>query len=139
MKDNRGPSLRKLGIKFGDNDFYNTFTVLTRSLREVYKHTEYLPKDKKKLHFIINQLSPVMYLLGQNCYEYNGMENIEDGLKTGENSKYLRTAKYLQIPISRIYVDEEVDEFLNDPNSPFNSDFHVLDLTQSEGHQIWTT
>jgi hypothetical protein len=131
-------SLKKLGIKFGDNDFYSTFTLLLASLSEVYKHTEYLPKDKKQLCFIINQLSPVMYLAGQNCYEYNGMEDIEDPLKTHESKEYLHTQKCLQITPKRIYIDDEVDAFINDPNSPFNSDFHVLDLTQHE-YQIWTT
>ena len=121
-------SVKKIGIRFGDNDFGNTFTTLLLSLFEAYKHTGYLPKDKNKLCFIINQLSPVMYLIGQNCYEYNGLEEVTNGLKTNDSIEYQRIGLWLQILPAKIYIDKEVDEFIEE-HGDFNSEFFVLDLT----------
>jgi hypothetical protein len=81
-------------------------------------------------------MSPVMYLIGQNCYEYNGLESIEDGLKTNENRGFKHTLKYLQIKPEQIYIDDEVDKFLKE-NDWFNSEFHVLDLTQHD-YNVYT-
>ena len=62
----------KIAIKFGDNDFGNTFKPVLEVLNSAYKYSNALPFDKEKLCFIINSLSPILYITHQNQYEYNG-------------------------------------------------------------------
>lgn len=130
MKYNKQESLKKIAIKFGDNDFYNCFTVLLKSLHEVYKWTDYLPKEKDKLCFIINNLSPTMYVLGQNCWDYNGLQN-ESGSSIETSKEFVRTKEYLQITPDRLLVDDEVDKLIEEGDSVhfFNSEIFILDTT----------
>lgn len=123
-------SVRKIAIKFGDNDFGNCFTVLLKTLYEAYKWTEYLPKDKDKLSFIINKLSPVMYIIGQNCWEYNGLQE-ENKDNLGMSKECLHTENYLQITPKKILIDDEVDKMVKEgePTHFFNGEIFVLDTT----------
>lgn len=123
-------SARKIAIRFGDNDFYNCFTVLLKCLHEIWKWTGFLPKDKDKLCFAINNLSPTMYLLAQNTWEYNGLEDVA-GKDTGISEEYEHIKKYLTIKPDRILIDEEVDKLVEEGDAVhcFNSEIFVLDTT----------
>lgn len=116
----------KIAIKFGDNDFHNTFIPLLETLNRAYQHTGNLPEDKSKLCFIINQLSVNMYLLFQNQYEYNGMENVKDGLKTDENKEWIHIKEYFQISPETLLLNEEVDKYLSETEWD-NCDTYLLD------------
>ncbi len=110
----------KIPIKGGDNDFGNRFIPVLNTLKYAFEDVGKLPEDKDKICFIINKLSPVMYLLFQNQYRYNGLEDVEQGLHTGRSAEYIHTEKYLQIFPDQILLNEEVDVYLkttDDDNS----------------------
>jgi len=102
----------KIAIKFGDNDFINTFHPLMNLLFEAFKHTGKLPTDKKVLLRIINSISFSFYILFQN-------------------SDYMKADKaYLQIDESMLLLNEEVDQYLNslvDYNMQDNYSTFILD------------
>ena len=107
----------KIAIKFGDNDFYNCFTGVLKTLLEAYKWTDKLPTDKEKLCMIINEISYGCYLLFQNQFSYNDE-------KTGELCQ--RTKQYLMISPNQILVNEEVDAYLKS-DAFMNSETFILD------------
>lgn len=93
----------KIAIKFGDNDFYNTFKGVLETLNGAYKWTDRLPVKKAELCKMINEISYGCYLLYQNQFSYNDE-------KQGEVCE--RTKRYLQITPEKILIDKEVDEYL---------------------------
>ena len=115
----------KIAIKFGDNDFGNTFYAVLKLLHESFKHTGHLPTDKKKLKWLINSLSPILYVTHQNQWEYNGLQDSEDT----ENSKeFLHAKNYLTEKVKEedILINEEVDEYLKITDWD-NSETFILD------------
>jgi hypothetical protein len=120
----------KIAIKFGDNDFYNSFTGVLKTLLEAYKWQDKLPEDKEKLCKIINEISYGCYLLFQNQFSYN-----EE--KSGELC--LRTKEYLQIKSSQILINKEVNEYLTS-DAFFNSETFILDtdLNYEGNNPIYT-
>lgn len=127
---NKKESAKKIAIKFGDNDFGNTFLPLLAILNASYLHTKYLPKDKKKLCFLINSLSPIAYVLFQNQWEYNGLEDVKNGLETEKNKEFIQTKKYLveEMLPTDILVDKEVDDYLAKHDWD-NGETYILDTT----------
>lgn len=118
----------KIAIRFGDNDFGNTFEPLLKLLLDAYKHNGNLPEDKNKLCFIINYLSPIIYLTHQNQYEYNGLQNVSDGIKTEESEEFLHTKQYLQITPDRILINEEVTDYIKSLEDEWdNGETFILD------------
>ena len=120
----------KIAIKFGDNDFYNCFSGVLKTILEAYKWTESLPKDKTHLCKIINEISYGCYLLYQNQFDYNDEAS-------GELCE--RTKKYLQITPERILLNEEVDEYLAKVDWD-NSETFILDtdLDYKNNNPIYT-
>ena len=114
----------RIAIRFGDNDFGNTFYAVLKVLHAAFLHTGHLPEDKDKLCFLINNLSPIMYVTNQNQWEYNGLENAE-GTMTGENEEFVRVKKYLQIKPDSILLNDEVDEYVK--KGWDNSETFILD------------
>lgn len=107
----------KIAIKFGDNDFYNCFTGVLKTLYEAYKWQDKLPEDKEKLCKIINEISYGCYLAFQNQFSYNDE-------KSGEFCE--RTKLYLQIKPEQILLNEEVDAYLAS-DAFMNSETFILD------------
>ena len=67
-----------------------------------------------------------MYLLFQNQYRYNGMQEVTDGLKTDENREWNHIKEYLEITPDNILLNEEVDVYLSETKCD-NSDTYLLD------------
>ena len=105
----------KIAIKFGDNDFYNTFEGVLQTLNAAFKWYGKLPKDKGKLCVVINNISYGCYLLFQNQFDYN--EEMS-GLECN------RTKLYVQIKESMLFVDDELKDI---DWSNTNGDIFVLD------------
>jgi hypothetical protein len=116
----------KIAIKFGDNDFGNTFKPVLEVLNSAYKYSNVLPFDKEKLCFIINSLSPILYITHQNQYEYNGLEEVVDGSETTNNTEFIKTKTYLKIKPKDILLNEEVDKYLKEVKCD-NSETYILD------------
>lgn len=111
---------RKLGLKFGDNDFTRTFQALLRLMRDNGLEC-YDLNDKAKLVRLINRALPGVYWIAQDC-----------GYSDDSVAEIASVKDYIQLREHNIYVDHEVDEFLERQGSNLNHDFHVLDTT---GHQ----
>lgn len=123
--------MKKIAIKFGDNDFGNTFFGVLQMLFDSFKYSGKLPTDKEKLCFLINELSPIAYITHQNMWEYNGLEQAT-GLNTDINKEFLHTKNYLQkITPERILINEEVDTLIKEGDEKhfFNGEIFVLDTT----------
>lgn len=117
----------KIAIKFGDNDFHSTFRAVLEVLHSSFKYNGSLPMDKEKLCFMINTLSPILYLTHQNTYAYNGLEKVTNASKTEENEEYQNTKKYLQITPDRILLNNEVTEYCKEVGFSDNSETYILD------------
>jgi hypothetical protein len=121
----------KIAIKFGDNDFYNCFTGVLKTLLEAYKWNDRLPIKKAELCKAINEISYGCYLLFQNQFSYN-----EE--KSGELCQ--RTKDYLQIKPSQILINEEVDAYIKS-DAFMNSETFILDtdLDYEGNNPIYTS
>lgn len=124
----------KIAIKFGDNDFGNTFRAVLVFLYDAYKYDK-LPEDKEKLCWLINSLSPIAYVSHQNQWDYNGLE-IGKTSETSANSEFLHTKEYLQITPKKILLNEEVDNYIKRlGKEPWdNSETFILDTTLSSNN-----
>ena len=107
----------KIAIKFGDNDFYNCFTGVLKTVLEAYKWQGGMVLDKARFCMIINEISYGCYLLFQNQFSYN-----EE--KTGNICQ--RTKDYLKIKPEQILINEEVDAYLAS-DAFMNSETFILD------------
>ena len=94
--------MTKIAILFHDNDFYNTFVGVLKTLGESIKYMDGKENfDKEKLTLIINDIAYSCYLLFQNDWESN------EQLKKDET--HLR--EYLTIKEKDVLMNEEVDEY----------------------------
>lgn len=107
----------KILIDFHDNDFQRTFEGILEIIRlanneKICQTDTELNLTKEQWCEVINKISYGMYLLYQNLFEY-------------ENDS---TEKYLKITTDRIYLNEEVDKFIQDGRGGNYSTF-VYDST----------
>jgi hypothetical protein len=99
----------KIAIKFGDNDFINTFHPLMETLYRAYEHSGELPQTKTELLRVINLLVMGHYLLFQNAY-------------------YMEADKeYLTVTEDQLLLNEEVDEYLKVWKDGDNSSTFIID------------
>jgi len=111
---------KKLGIRFGDNDFYYMCTAFLRVLLpdESYTHRsgQNLTFTKAQVVELFNGMAPSLYLLKQNCWEYDAG---------------LLLPSYLTITEKDVYLDDEVDKFAVDHNNDHNGEFFAVNFTTS--------
>jgi hypothetical protein len=86
----------KIAIRFGDNDFYNTFKPLMENLYLAYQYNKTLPTNKESLLHTINNLSYGFYLSFQQGHESES------------------TKDYLIIDEKKLLLNEEVDLYLKE-------------------------
>lgn len=127
--------INKIAIKFGDNDFYNTLRPLLEIIKisQTWKHyRNEIELDKTRLCWIINNLSPIIYIMFQNFWEYNGLDKIE--IKdTSKSSEFKRIQKYLQITEDQLLINNEVDEYIQSLKDGWdNQETHILDMVNIE-------
>lgn len=107
-----------VGIKFGDNDFGLTLSAFIRLLAENSRSEGQIPETKVKIVELFNRSAPGIYWVAQNRLQYNPNWD---------------PSTYLQIGEEDVYVDDEVDEFINsDRVGTCNMDFYVVDLRGNE-------
>ena len=108
----------KIGIYFGDNDFWRTVTSFLDLLEEGKdNHHRGLTLEerytKERILYLFNESANVIYLIKQNGFCYN-LDSKIDGLK-----------EYLTIDIKDIYINEEVDEMNKQDN---DACFHYIEI-----------
>ncbi len=113
------PSKNAILIRFGDNDFYYTWTEVLKSA--VNDKGIFQLKDKKKLAFIFSQAAWGMYCLHQNRCEYGGLEDFSE--------KHINNIKnFLTIKEDRILLDDEVANYFTEEGYFGNGeDFYVYE------------
>lgn len=108
---------KQLGIKFGDNDFYYTFSSFLRLLLPD-EHTGHrassLKFTKTQIVHLFNEIGHGLYMLKQNGWKY------EDCPKD-----------YLKINEGMVYLDEEVAEYSDKHRNLCNGDFFCIDFLQA--------
>lgn len=109
--------MKKLGIRFSDNDFATTFHALLNIMGD--QGLDSYPADRKKLTDLINKALPGLYWISQNRGRYETQCDI---------------VSYLKIDTKHIYIDGEVDAFLKERDGWDNGEFHVLDTTVLFNH-----
>ena len=102
--------IKLIGIRFGDNDFYNLFDgwfALFHKRGVGY----YQDLNKKKIANLFNKSASGVYWLYQNGLEYNLEHD---------------PSNYLKIKSHQIYIDDEVTRYINDEKEFKNGEFFVL-------------
>lgn len=92
-------SNKRIGIRFGDSDFYHTFDPVMRIIGEALQENidlEFESLTKERIVWLVNQLTPAIYILFQNGYSY-GLDNTD------------HTFNYLKISEKDVMFAEEVD------------------------------
>lgn len=93
----------KLGIRFADNDFYNTLHGFFRTVADGVmwnRHDVAGKLTKQRVVDLFNNLAYPLYLLYQNreAEDYNSFDSV---------------AKWVIITEKDVYLDEEVDAYLD--------------------------
>lgn len=104
----------KIGIDFGDNDFYHLFEgFFNNIILELY-----FTPTKEQVVELFNSSAYGMYLAFQNKFTYGEKEH----------NKYLAES-YLKITTDKVYINEEVQEYLDDPDQAHfkNGEFFYTD------------
>lgn len=116
---------KKLGIKFGDNDFYYTCTAFLRVLLPDEQFTHHRANDltftKAQIVELFNGMAYSLYMLKQNAWRYP--------------SEHLLQNKYLRITEDKVYLDDEVTKFIADHPSGWNGEFFCVDFTEA---YVWS-
>ncbi len=112
----------KIGIYFGDNDFWKTITsflyILQKSSENHHANELTLEErfTKERIVTLYNNMVPSLYWLAQNGYSYE---------LDWDAAAYLAT-----ISIENIYINNEVDVMLQQNN---NGEFHYITLQENTG------
>lgn len=126
----RPPAKHLLGIRFADNDFYNTlhpfmtlvldsaFVGRPESSERIFENV-----TKARVVELFNEIAFGLYMLCQNGFRYDdekGQEHIRN---------------YLKITEKNVYLDDEVTKHIEECDSWDNGEFHYADLSQ---HKVFT-
>lgn len=130
----------KFGVKFGDNDFFNTFSRLLPAICEGIIENNHFFKEhwkdspngitKEYLAEVINNTSTGFYYAYQNPLLYN-IKHETNGKGKWENPK-----KYLQITPDQIYINEEVDNYIEETYGWDNSEFFYVEIYATKRGQL---
>lgn len=108
--------MKRFGIKFGDNDFYNTFSAMMPVVAvAIYNQDPNISREK--LLRILRESIYTFYRLGQNLYMYN--QGYEDHIKN-----YLES----RIVDEYLFIDHEIKEELERLGDNVNGEFFCCDL-----------
>ena len=118
MKSSERTEIKKFAVNFGDNDFYYAFFGVFDMLKSSGIKKFVLTKDE--LARLLSELLPASYLLNQNRFEYNGLENPETFSKGMEHSR-----TYLSVDEDHIYINDEILELLS---KNWNQELFIFDL-----------
>ena len=117
--------LRKFGIKFGDNDFYNTFSKLLPAIVEgmydnIHKSLEKKEITKEFLAELINKTATGFYYAYQNPLIYSN----------GSNGKVFPVPyNYISnITPDIIFINEELDTFIESCEGWNNSELFCVSI-----------
>lgn len=112
--------IMRIGISFGDNDFYFTFMPMMEAIAAALtmSHPGNQPLTKSQIVEIINGLAYPFYRLCQNRWRHG------DG-----GDDHIRN--YLRITEDRVYINEEIDKKLEDPYW-CNGEFFYVDIDSGQ-------
>lgn len=123
----------RIGIRFGDNDFYYTFIgILTNIDKAIEAGRSYkgglLSISKAKWVELINEMALSSYYLWQNQFAYTNGATHEEHRE--------RTREYLKVKPNRILLNESLDAYLEKTEGD-NGETFILDRRLGE-HRIYS-
>ena len=131
----------RIGVLFGDNDFFATFTSALQLIGDgiVANHMYYTnaiyDKPIRKINrpyiaALLNICTTACYFTAQNPLVYNEVAQI-DYKDVPEKWDYLHVKK------SMIYIDNNLDKLLKKNDGWFNAELYILDIdTDRDEKQI---
>lgn len=113
--------MRRLGIRFGDNDFSTTCTWFLRLILPEPPVWEVAPRSvtftRAQVVTLFNETALGIYLMKQNRFEYD-MEPAE--------VEHIRA--YLRITEDQVYIDDEVGAYVEGNQEMLNGEFFAVDF-----------
>lgn len=108
----------KIGIRFSDNDFTNTFRSVLTIFKEMYLYRgeDFQKLTKEKILEIVLEMAPICY----KSFQSNDFD-------IDNNTREWVTSSRVQI-----FLNDEVDNYVEKNNGWDNHEFHILDLNQHE-------
>jgi hypothetical protein len=111
-----------IGIRFGDNDFYNTFDAFFTMMAK--RELEFYPNlTKEKVVELFNRSATGLYWLYQNGLEYRINDKMEN---------------YLKIDINKVYFDKEVKDFIAGKDKDGHAAWHNGEFFVLEGKTFYS-
>lgn len=112
------PQPTKIGIRFGDNDFYHTVVPFLKGLHESLCEQGFRLKSltKETVVKLFNLSAPGLYYLRQNVLNYHTCMHPD----------------YLKIRERQVFFDEEVTEHIRKNDGWDNGEFFWLDVDSGE-------
>jgi hypothetical protein len=108
---------KRIGILFGDNDFFYTCSSFMKVLLPDEQFTHHRARDltftKEQVVELFNSMSLALYTLKQNAGHYAPGPNI---------------SAYLKINEGAVYLDDEVDKYMTDNPGGGNGEFFAVDF-----------
>lgn len=112
-------AVEKIAISFGDNDFTTIYRVFGEAIQDILTDKTYRKEiTKDSIIELWNQSCYGLYVLFQNRLEY------------GDVFERRNTEKYLQFDlkdVSKVYFNEEVDEYLHSIEMDGNMEVLYID------------
>lgn len=109
--------MKQFGVKFGDNDFYNTFAKLLPDIAESIFHRRDGIISKLELCKLINLGITGYYYVNQNPLVY-------------KMTDWYNTLDYLKVKEEQIYIDEELNDLLKDKSYHHNGELFCVTLPE---------
>lgn len=130
LRDCTSPEVARpqvIGIRFGDNDFANVGLAFCRALYDADKSESF---TREQIVALWNLSAPGLYWVHQNLFRSERIVAQIEGrpaVLTDLEKAHARITAYLQIDASRVYLDEEVADYLLAHGSELNSEFWAVD------------
>lgn len=119
-----------IAIRFSDNDFYNTFYGVLKTLQTAsdWVGNETLFASKENLVLVINEISTGIYMSFQNEFRYS------NGRSMSEHILYIK--EYLKITEANILIGEEVDTYVKENKQVANSEVYIIDFRIQDNNNM---
>ena len=133
----------KILYEFGDNDFGHTFKLVFEQLHEAwlwdsykfenYRHSKYRHSktdNKTSLSYSKEYICDFINMLAWPLFKARQAESLsfkEEGRFSSQKEEEDFYRNYLQATVDKIYINEEVDEFIEKNQGRANCSWFVLD------------
>lgn len=126
--------MKKIAIRFSDNDFHCTFINVLKVIGESFKYND-IAISKERFVALVNKMSPVIYTAFQNTFTYNDFEKFNSE-SLDDNEHYTHIESYLKISTKNVLYDKEVDDYYDLRQGWSNSETFVLEFYKDKNNEL---